>query len=57
MLATASELKPATDFSHTHEDYETVRSVLQHITENWRDHPDLEELTDLTGLPATRLQN
>ncbi|MEP0942636.1 MAG: bifunctional helix-turn-helix domain-containing protein/methylated-DNA--[protein]-cysteine S-methyltransferase [Rhizobiaceae bacterium] len=56
MLATASELKPATDFSHTHEDYATVRAVLQHITENWRDHPDLDELTDLTGLPATRLQ-
>ena len=37
MLATASELKPVTDFSHTHEDYQTVRTVLQHITENWRD--------------------
>ena len=56
MLATPSELKPATDFVHTHEDYETVRSVLQHITENWREHPDLDELTELTGLPATRLQ-
>ena len=56
MLATASELKPATDFTHTHEDYKTVRTVLQHITENWRDHPDLEELTGLTGLSATRLQ-
>ena len=56
MLATPSELKPATDFVHTHEDYETVRNVLQHITENWREHPDLDELTELTGLPATRLQ-
>ena len=56
MLATASDLKPATGFSHTHEDYKTVRHVLQHITENWRDHPDLDELTQLTGLPATRLQ-
>ncbi len=56
MLATASNLKPATDFTHAHDDYETVRSVLQHITENWRDHPDLDELTQLTGLPPTRLQ-
>ncbi len=56
MLATASDLKPVTDFGHRHEDYQTVRSVLQHITENWRDHPDLDELTQLTGLPATRLQ-
>ncbi|NKB51916.1 MAG: methylated-DNA--[protein]-cysteine S-methyltransferase [Rhizobiaceae bacterium] len=56
MLATASNLQPATDFTHSHDDYETVRSVLQHITENWRDHPDLDELTQLTGLPPTRLQ-
>lgn len=56
MLATLQDLKPATDFSRAHEDYETVRTLLQHITENWRDHPDLDDLTQLTGLPATRLQ-
>ena len=56
MLATVQDLKPAADFSQAHEDYETVRILLQHITENWRDHPDLDELTRLTGIPATRLQ-
>lgn len=56
MLANAQELKPVTDFTNAHEDYETVRTVLQHITENWRDHPDLDELTHLTGLAPTRLQ-
>jgi AraC family transcriptional regulator of adaptative response/methylated-DNA-[protein]-cysteine methyltransferase len=56
MLATARDLKPVTDFTHAHEDYQTVRTLLQHITENWRDHPDLDELTRLTGLPPTRLQ-
>lgn len=56
MLATVQDLKPAKDFTRAHEDYETVRTLLQHITENWREHPDLDELTRLTGLPATRLQ-
>ena len=56
MLANAQDLKPVMNLSDAHEDYETVRTVLQHITENWRDHPDLDELTGLTGLPATRLQ-
>ena len=56
MLATASELTPNSAFSECHEDYETVRQVLQHITENWQDHPELEELTELTGVGATRLQ-
>ena len=49
MLANAQELKPVTDFTNAHEDYETVRTVLQHITENWRDHPDLDQVFDLNG--------
>lgn len=56
MLATVHDLKPSQELSHPPEDYETVRTVLQHITENWRDHPDLEDLTRLTGLAPTRLQ-
>lgn len=51
-----TELAPANDFTETHNDYETVRQVLQHITENWRDQPDLDDLTRLTGLAPTRLQ-
>ena len=56
MLATQEPLKPSMDMNTAHEDYETVRSVLQHITENWRDQPELDELTKLTGVPPTRLQ-
>lgn len=56
MLANNEVLKPVTAFNDAHEDYETVRLVLQHITENWRDHPDLDQLTKLTGVPATKLQ-
>ncbi|MEN0040650.1 MAG: methylated-DNA--[protein]-cysteine S-methyltransferase [Pseudomonadota bacterium] len=38
------------------DDYAVVQQVLAHITENWRDQPELEELADLTGIPAARLQ-
>ena len=56
MLAKTESLKQMSEFSASHEDYQTVRSVLQHITENWRDHPDLDELANLTGIEETRLQ-
>lgn len=38
------------------DDYGVVQQVLAHITENWRDQPELEELSELTGIPAARLQ-
>lgn len=56
MLATVSDLKPAPAFSHAHEDYETVRTVLRHITENWQEQPELDDLSRLTGLAPTKLQ-
>ncbi|MEL6744554.1 MAG: bifunctional helix-turn-helix domain-containing protein/methylated-DNA--[protein]-cysteine S-methyltransferase [Pseudomonadota bacterium] len=42
--------------TEAHRDYETVRTVLEHITENWRDQPELEDLARLTGHEATSLQ-
>ncbi|MDD9908221.1 MAG: bifunctional helix-turn-helix domain-containing protein/methylated-DNA--[protein]-cysteine S-methyltransferase [Ahrensia sp.] len=54
MLAT--DLKPSANLNAAHGDYETVRQVLEHITENWRDQPELDELSRLTGVEPTRLQ-
>lgn len=52
----ADTLKPSDTFTPAHGDYETVRSVLEHITENWREQPELEDLATLTGIEPTRLQ-
>lgn len=49
-------LTPSTTFTAAHGDYETVRTVLEHITENWRDQPELDDLASLTGIEPTRLQ-
>ena len=56
MLDSQIALEPSDTFNTAHEDYETVRLVLKHITENWRDQPELDELTSLTGVAETRLQ-
>ncbi|MEE9313935.1 MAG: methylated-DNA--[protein]-cysteine S-methyltransferase [Rhizobiaceae bacterium] len=56
MLATVTELKPDLTFTHTHEDYENVCAVLRHITENWQEQPELDDLSKLTGLAPTKLQ-
>ena len=37
-------------------DYAIVRRVLEQISENWRDAPDLEDLASMTGLSTTQLQ-
>lgn len=55
-MLTTTPLKPSPDLNAAHEDYETVRRVLEHITENWRAQPELGELSKLTGVEATRLQ-
>ena len=49
-------LKPSPDLHDSHEDYAVVRQVLEHITTNWQDHPELDELSRLTGYAPTRLQ-
>ncbi len=53
---TIVNLTPSTDLNAAHGDYETVRLVLEHITENWQDQPEMEDLVQLTGMEATRLQ-
>ena len=37
-------------------DYDTVRKILELITENWRDQPQLEALADAVNLSTTQLQ-
>ena len=37
-------------------DYDTVRKILELITENWRDQPQLEALADAANLSTTQLQ-
>ena len=37
-------------------DYNTVRKVIELITENWRDQPQLEALADAVNLSTTQLQ-
>ena len=54
MLTT--DLKPSAEFTEAHTDYETVRLVLEHITENWQGQPELSDLAQLTGMEQTRLQ-
>lgn len=54
MLAT--DLKPSADLNESNSDYETVRTILEHITENWRDQPELDDLSRLAGVEPTRLQ-
>lgn len=56
MLATISDLQPAEVQPSDSSDYHTICTVLEHITNNWRDHPELDDLARLTGVPATRLQ-
>jgi AraC family transcriptional regulator, regulatory protein of adaptative response / methylated-DNA-[protein]-cysteine methyltransferase len=38
------------------QDYERVRDVLSHLTDNWREQPSLEELARPVGLSAEELQ-
>ena len=54
--ATVSQLQRATDFDQSHADYEVVRSVLEHVTLNWREQPELEDLSRVSGVTPTRLQ-
>ena len=44
------------DIQNTGEDYKLVRDVIEAISQNWRDHPSLEELANATGQSTTHLQ-
>lgn len=37
-------------------DYQTVRRVIEIISQNWQDQPELEDLAAAAGVPATQLQ-
>mgnify|MGYP001945342602 CR=1 FL=1 len=37
-------------------DYQTVRRVIEIISQNWQDQPELEDLAAAAGMPATQLQ-
>ena len=37
-------------------DYETVRRVIEKISQDWRDRPSLEALADDVGMEPTALQ-
>jgi AraC family transcriptional regulator of adaptative response/methylated-DNA-[protein]-cysteine methyltransferase len=39
-----------------HSDYAVVRRVIEHISDNWRDRPELDELARMSGLSVTQLQ-
>lgn len=38
------------------EDYKMVRQVIEAISENWRDHPSLDELSNSVGRSPTQMQ-
>lgn len=52
----ATDLQPSINLTENHADYEIVRKVLKHLSTNWQDHPELEDLSKLTGIAPTRLQ-
>ena len=56
MHATAVNLRQDTTLQEAHEDYMLVRKVLEHLTINWRDQPELENLVKLTGVSPTKIQ-
>lgn len=41
---------------HGHEDYRMVRDVIENISQNWRDHPSLDELSNAVGRSPTYMQ-
>ncbi|MEE9374905.1 MAG: bifunctional helix-turn-helix domain-containing protein/methylated-DNA--[protein]-cysteine S-methyltransferase [Rhizobiaceae bacterium] len=56
MLTSITALKPDPQFAQAGEDYEVVRTVLRHITDNWQRQPELEELANLCGVAPSKLQ-
>lgn len=39
-----------------HSDYAVVRRIIEHISDNWRDRPELDDLARISGLSVTQLQ-
>jgi AraC family transcriptional regulator of adaptative response/methylated-DNA-[protein]-cysteine methyltransferase len=51
-----AERPPASPVRRPAGDYETVRQVIEYLTENWRDQPSLEAIAQHVGMEPTRLQ-
>jgi len=56
MKASVADLQPDTTLLEAEEDYQLVRKLLEHLTINWRDQPELDTLVRLSGVSPTRLQ-
>ena len=51
-----TDFQPSRLLNENHQDYEIVRRVLEHLTHEWQRQPELDELSDITGVAVTRLQ-
>ncbi len=49
-------LEPTNHSNFANSDYKMVRDVIEAISENWRDHPSLEELSNSVGRSPTQMQ-
>lgn len=57
MVQTASAMMPTFDTAkQPSNDYAIVRETIEFLTENWRDHPGLDEMARHVDLPALQLQ-
>ncbi|MCP4183982.1 MAG: methylated-DNA--[protein]-cysteine S-methyltransferase [Hyphomicrobiales bacterium] len=54
MLDVASQ--PTRELSIANDDYKMVRNVIEAISNNWRDHPSLDELSNSVGYSPTQMQ-
>ncbi len=49
-------LQPTRELSIANDDYKMVRNVIESISNNWRDHPSLDELSNSVGYSPTQMQ-
>ncbi|MEL6750822.1 MAG: bifunctional helix-turn-helix domain-containing protein/methylated-DNA--[protein]-cysteine S-methyltransferase [Pseudomonadota bacterium] len=52
-MDTTSAFKP---LDASPDDYAVVRQIIEHISDNWRERPELDDLSRLTGQSVTQLQ-
>jgi AraC family transcriptional regulator of adaptative response/methylated-DNA-[protein]-cysteine methyltransferase len=49
-------LQPSRELTIANDDYKMVRNVIEAISNNWRDHPSLDELSNSVGYSPTQMQ-
>jgi AraC family transcriptional regulator of adaptative response/methylated-DNA-[protein]-cysteine methyltransferase len=49
-------LQPSRELTIANDDYKMVRNVIEAISNNWRDHPSLDELANSVGYSPTQMQ-